>query len=203
MGRRFSAFVSRIGVVPQSLPVNGTIAPPAAAVDARAFEILVRLHHRRLLAYGLALTQRADAAEDLVQEALLVAHRDLSKFDPSRDFAAWVRGILRMKYLEWARRQRMQALDPSVLESVEAEHRAWDRAVEEGREDVIAAVRECLRLLGGHAGEAIQMFYGEKRPCTEIAVRMGTTEVVIRKRLQRARESLADCIRRRAGEEKP
>jgi DNA-directed RNA polymerase specialized sigma24 family protein len=47
----------------------------APAVDAKAFEILVRLHHRRLLAYALALTAREDVAEDLVQDAFLVAHR--------------------------------------------------------------------------------------------------------------------------------
>jgi RNA polymerase sigma-70 factor (ECF subfamily) len=170
-------------------------------VDARAFEVLVRLHHRRVLAYALALTEREDVAEDLAQDAFLVAQRELSRFDPSRDFAAWVRGIVRMKYLEWARRHRMQALDPVLLESVEAEHRAWDRAVEDGRADALAAVRECLRLLGGPVGDAVRMFYAEKRSCTEIAVRMGTTEVVIRKRLQRARDTLADCIRRRGNEE--
>lgn len=176
--------------------MNGT-AVAAPAVDLRAFEVLVRMHHRRLLAYALALTNRRDAAEDLVQDALLVAHRDVARFDPSRDFAAWVRGIVRMKYLEWARKRRVQALDPSVLESVETEHGSWDRAVEEGRADVVAAVRDCLRLLAGHVGDTVEMFYTERRSCTEIALRMGTTEVVIRKRLQRARESLADCVRRR------
>ena len=178
--------------------MNSTMAPPA--VDARAFEVLVRIHHRRLLAYALALTNRRDAAEDLVQEAFLIAHRDLARFDASRDFAAWVRGIVRMKYLEWARQHRMQAIDPAILDSVEAQHREWDRAVEEGRQDVVAAVRECLQLLAAHVGETVQLFYTEKRSCTEIAVRMGTTEVVIRKRLQRARESLAECIRRRGDE---
>jgi len=173
------------------------------AVRAPAFEVLVRSQHRRLLAYGLALTGRRDAAEDLVQDALLVAHREFGRFDASRDFAAWVRGIVRMKYFEWARRQRTQALDPSVLESVEAEHRAWDRAAEEGREDALAAIRECLRLLSSHVGEAVELFYAEKRSCTEIAVRMGTTEVVIRKRLQRARETLAECVRRRTGGGEP
>lgn len=182
--------------------MNG-MALETAAIDAPAFEVLVRMHHRRLLAYALALTRRSDAAEDLVQDAFLVAHRDLGRFDPARDFAAWVRGIVRMKYLEWARRQRVQALDPAVLESVEAQHRAWDRAVEEGREDAIAAVRDCLRLLASHVGETVEMFYTDQRSCTEIAVRMGTTEVVIRKRLQRARESLAECIRRRGEEVRP
>src|SRR5438876_2266457 len=98
-------------------------------VDAKAFEILVRLHHRRLIAYALSLTRREDVAEDLVQDAFLVAYRDLAKFDPTRDFAAWVRGIVRMKYLEWTRSSRTQAIDGAVIDSIEERHRTWDRAV--------------------------------------------------------------------------
>ncbi len=53
--------------------------------DHRAFEILVRQHHRRLLAYSSALTPDSGLAEDLVQEAFITAFRKLSAFDPSRD----------------------------------------------------------------------------------------------------------------------
>src|SRR5438093_10859900 len=112
-------------------------------VDARAFEILVRLHHRRLIAYALSLTRRNDVAEDIVQEAFLVAYRDLSKFDPTRDFTAWVRGIVRMKYLEWTRSNRTQVLDGSLIDSIEEQHKSWDRAVEDGRADALTALRGC------------------------------------------------------------
>src|SRR5882672_1639776 len=93
------------------------------ALEPKGFEVLVREHHRRLLAYGLALTHRTEVAEDLVQDALLVAHRDLAKFDAARDFGAWVRGIVRMKYLEWARSHRTQQLSESQLEDLDARHR--------------------------------------------------------------------------------
>jgi RNA polymerase sigma-70 factor (ECF subfamily) len=172
-----------------------TAAPP----ERRGFDDLVRAGHRRLLAYALALTHRNDAAEDLVQDALLVAHRDLARFDAARDFGAWVRGILRMKYLEWVRRRRLEALPPDVLDAVEATHRAWDRAVEESRVDALEAVRDCLRLLSAQLGDAVDGFYTRNLSCAEIAAAAGTTEIVVRKRLQRARESLADCVRRKTG----
>ena len=166
-------------------------------MDAGGFEALVRLHHRRLLAYALALTRSPHAGEDLVQDALLIAHRDLAKFDSSRDFGAWVRGIVRMKYLEWTRAHRTERLDLAVLDAIEHQHQAWDRAAEEGREDAATAVRDCIGKLGPHLGETLELFYRAEEPCTAIAERLGTTEVVVRKRLQRARESLAECIRRR------
>lgn len=168
-------------------------------MDAGGFETHVRLHHRRLIAYALALTRRIDAAEDLVQDALLIAHRDLAKFDSSRDFGAWVRGIVRMKYLEWTRSHRTEQLDVAVLDAIEHQHQAWDRAAEEGREDAAHAVRECMQKLAPHLGETLQLFYRADEPCTAIAGRLGISEVVVRKRLQRARESLADCLRRRLG----
>jgi RNA polymerase sigma-70 factor (ECF subfamily) len=173
-------------------------ARPEAALNPADFDRLVREQHRRLLAFALALTHRGDAAEDLVQEALLVAHRERARYDESRDFGAWVRGIIRMKYFEWTRREKLVALDAPVLESIEAEHRAWDSAFDEGRGDLLAAVRDCLRLLADHLGNTVELFYREKRSCAEIAVRLGTTEVVVRKRLQRARDSLADCVRGRS-----
>ena len=166
-------------------------------MDAAGFEAQVRTHHRRLLAYALALTRRLDAAEDLVQDALLVAHRGLAKFDASRDFGAWIRGIVRMKYLEWTRSHRTEQLDAAVLDAIDHQHQAWDRAAEEGREDATTAVRDCLQKLAPHLGETLDLFYRAQEPCTAIASRLGITEVVVRKRLQRARESLAECIRRR------
>jgi RNA polymerase sigma factor (sigma-70 family) len=166
-------------------------------MDAGGFEAQVRLHHRRFLAYALALTRKLDAAEDLVQDALLIAHRDLAKFDATRDFGAWVRGIVRFKYLEWTRAHRAEQLDAAVLDAIEHHHQAWDRAAEEGREDATAAVRDCTAKLAPHLGETLDLFYREQESCTAIAGRLGITEVVVRKRLQRARESLAECIRRR------
>jgi RNA polymerase sigma-70 factor len=166
-------------------------------MDAGGFEAHVRLHHRRLLAYALALTRKLDAAEDLVQDALLIAHRDLAKFDASRDFGAWVRGIVRFKYLEWTRAHRTEQLDAAVLDAIEHQHQVWDRAAEEGREDATLAVRDCVQKLPPHLSDTLDLFYHEQDSCTAIAGRLGISEVVVRKRLQRARESLAECIRRR------
>jgi RNA polymerase sigma factor (sigma-70 family) len=178
------------------MPLQGTMVRPAR-MDAAGFEAHVRLHHRRFLAYALALTRSLDVSEDLVQDALLVAHRDLGKYDASRDFGAWVRGIVRMKYLEWTRSRRTERLDAGVLDALEQQHQAWDRAAEDGRGDASAAVRDCLGKLGPALSETLDLFYRGQQPCPAIAGRLGITEVVVRKRLQRARESLADCVRRR------
>ena len=56
--------------------------------DDRAFEILVREHHRRLLAYALAMVESRATAEDVVQDAFVTAYRKLRTFDAWRILAA-------------------------------------------------------------------------------------------------------------------
>jgi RNA polymerase sigma-70 factor (ECF subfamily) len=168
-------------------------------LEPNGFEQLLRGHHRRLLAYALALTRRNDVAEDIAQDALLVAHRNFGKFDATRDFGAWVRGIIRMKYLEWTRAQRLESMSEAQIEAIDAEHREWDRAAEEGRGDALAALRLCREELGAHVLETLDLFYQDQRSCADIAARLRTSEVVVRKRLQRARDVLGDCLQKRLG----
>lgn len=165
-------------------------------LDAGEFEARVRVHHKRVLAYALALTRRMDAAEDLVQDALLVAHRDLDKYDAARDFGAWVRGIVRMKYLEWIRERRTEPLNARVLDEIERQHQAFDRGSDE---DPSMSIRNCIAQLGPRLGETLELHYRDEESFAAIAGRLGITEEVVRKRLQRARELLADCLRRRRG----
>jgi len=171
----------------------------AKSLEPKGFEELVREHHRRLLAYALALTRRNEVAEDLAQDALLIAHRDLAKFDAARDFGAWVRGIIRMKYLEWTRSHRLERMSEAQIEAIDAEHREWDRAAEEGRGDALAALRLCREELGGHVVETLNLFYQDQRSCADIAARLKISELVVRKRLQRARDVLGDCLKKRLG----
>lgn len=171
----------------------------AKALEPRGFEGMVREHHRRLIAYALALTRRTDVAEDLAQDALLIAHRDFAKFDATRDFGAWVRGIIRMKYFEWTRAHRTERMTEAQIDAIDAQHREWDRASEEGRGEALEALRLCRDELGAHVLETLDLFYGGGRSCADIAARLGTTEIVVRKRLQRARDVLGDCLRKRMG----
>ena len=163
-------------------------------LDNAAFEVLVRQHHRRLLAYALALVAAPPVAEDLTQDALLIAYRDRDRFDPGRDFGAWVRGILRNKYREWARDHGEPTLDEASLAAVEHQHAEWDQA-ERTPGDALLALQECLGKLPEALRAAVDLFYLQRLPGAAVATRLASSEATVRKRLQRARESLAACIR--------
>ncbi|MBA3847602.1 MAG: sigma-70 family RNA polymerase sigma factor [Planctomycetes bacterium] len=159
-----------------------------------AFEILVREHHARLIVYAHALVRHRALAEDLVQDAFVIAYRRLPDYDPARDFAAWMRGIIRFKYLEWKRSRQEQPLDAEVLEGLETLHCAWDDADRDAGGDVLTALRQCMPRLADLMRRPLELFYFDAKSCAEIASELGASEEVVRKRLQRGREMLLACI---------
>lgn len=161
-----------------------------------AFEVLVREHHRRLMAYALSLVKQENEAKDIVQDAFVVAFRKMAEFDASRDFGAWMRGIIRLKYLEWTRSRKEAVVDNETLESIEHEYAAWDGAVMSGQGDALEALGECLKKLADVAKQTVTMFYMERKSCSIIAAVCRVSEVTVFKRLQRARDELADCVRK-------
>jgi RNA polymerase sigma-70 factor (ECF subfamily) len=172
-----------------------------------AFEILVREHHRSLLAFASALLAGAGrpgdraAAEDLVQDALVIAFERLGDFDPRRDFAAWVRGIVRNRFLKGARNREFTIGD-GVLAALEGRFAAWASPApgvdgEDGDRDLLPALRDCLGRLGDRQRDTVQRFYLDGASIAQVALDLGASEAAIKKRLQRGRQDLADCLDRR------
>jgi RNA polymerase sigma-70 factor, ECF subfamily len=165
-----------------------------ARVETREFEAVVEKHHGSLYAFAWSLVRERPVAEDLVQDAFVTAYQKLGRTEPIRDYGLWLRGILRMKYLEWVRSRKTRPLDEAVLDTIEREHEKWDRASEDGRGDAVDALRQCLKGLEALLRQSVEMFYFRDLSCAEIATRLETSEAATKKRLQRARDSLADCV---------
>ena len=178
------------------MPASGKPTAVRPSVGRADFEALVRRHYRPLLAYAVSLTRRRDAAEDLVQDALVVACKNLQKYEPGTSFAAWTREIVRRKYLKWAHRRRHAPLEPAVLEAIEYDHPLAVRA-----EDPFSALRACLGALPSHLGECVRPFYLQQQSCAKIAEHLQTSVDSVKKRLQRARAALAECMRSTLGKD--
>ena len=162
------------------------------AMDRKRFTDLIRSHHRGLVAYATALAKSEAAARDLVQESCVAAWRSLERFDASRDFATWMRGIVRNKWREHCRRYSREVhLDEAALSRLE-------QPFEDSPDDaqLFAKLAECREKLPGAMAEAIRVTYDEGRTSDEAAEVLGTTAAALRKRLERAREALRCCMAR-------
>jgi RNA polymerase sigma-70 factor (ECF subfamily) len=91
----------------------------AASGDEEAFRGLVERHSRYLYQVAFRLVGHAPDAEDVVQETLLKAHRQLQRFEGRADVRTWLHRIAvncAIDHLR-ARRHLELAADPADLEA--------------------------------------------------------------------------------------
>ncbi|MCP5538276.1 MAG: sigma-70 family RNA polymerase sigma factor [Akkermansiaceae bacterium] len=164
-----------------------------STTDRKSFSILVKEHHRGLLAYARALTREEHTSRDIVQDAFVVAWSNLETFDITRDFGSWMRGIVRNKWRESLRKNaREVALDEETLEFLEADARQWDGLRDQG--GVFARLELCLKKLPESLAEAVKAFYYDGYSGEEAASVLSVQSATLRKRLERARGGLRDCL---------
>src|SRR5690606_35249455 len=154
------------------------------------FAALVRAHHRDLLVYAMALTRDAATARDIVQEAFIVAYRKREVFDVTRDFATWMRGIVRNKWREWLRKNRRYDLGDHELARMDADVAAWQSSRARSGHSLFDALEDCLGRLPAKLRETVDAYYYDGRTGDETAAHLHVAPAAVRKRLQRARTLL-------------
>lgn len=164
------------------------------------FTILVERHHRDLLVYAVALTRNAATARDIVQEAFIVAYEKIELFDVTRDFATWMRGIVRNKWREWLRKNRRYDLGENELARIDADIALWQTNRMQEDSSMFDALEQCLERLPDNLRTAVLAYYYDGRNGDEVADLLQVAPAAVRKRLQRARTLLKQCLDRKAGE---
>lgn len=159
------------------------------------FEILVREHADMLASYTRSLMWSPAAADDLFQETMLTAWRNLAEYDRSRPFGPWLRGIARILSLEYERKNRPHAplTDATLLDALDAR---YDRLAPPGthfRERAERLLR-CIPRLPDAMREVIELMYSRGLLLRQIAESLGASEESVKKRAQRARQLLAQCV---------
>jgi RNA polymerase sigma-70 factor (ECF subfamily) len=172
--------------------------PTSSLTGRQAFAVLAREHHRGLLVFARALSGNASTSADLVQDAFVTAWRNLDRFDTTRDFGAWLRGIVRNKWREHLRRHAREVdVDDATIEAWENQLARWDESRRSGNPELFDALEDCLKRLPEAMGEAVNRFYYREQAADAIASSLGIDAATLRKRLQRAREALRTCLERK------
>ncbi len=159
---------------------------------------LVEQNQGWLAAYVHAMVEDPHAAEDIVQDVLMIAWRDRAKFDTARSLGAWLRGIAKNAVREHWRRARRQAVvaDPDVIERLDTlaadSESGWlDPDWQERRG---AALRHCLRRVSQKVRQALTLKYGTRLSSKAVAQRLRMQATAVDVALSRARNFLATCM---------
>lgn len=164
--------------------------------DRTAFQILIREHGDMLMCYLRSLCDDDDLVEEAFQQTVIDTWKALDTFDRTRPFAPWVRGIARNRLLVLLRsRGRLRRRLEQFEELVAARFAAIDDQPGDGFDDRIVALRECLAALPDGQRDAIELVYAREQDTHTAARALGLDWETLRKRVQRARQSLAECLR--------
>ncbi len=163
------------------------------------FGILVRHLEGALHAFVEACVHDPASADDVVQETFIAAWQSLDRLDEKQRFAAWLRGIAKNKILEHFRSvaavtRKVEPLTESVLDQVAEQFALLGVDRPEALDGRLLALRECLASLQEQDRNIIDRHYRLKEKCTAIATHVTLSVSAVRKRLQRARLALYDCV---------
>jgi len=153
-------------------------------------------HLGPLRAFAISLCRNGSQADDLVQETLLKAWRNIDSFDPATNLEAWLFTILRNTFYSMLRKSRREVSDTDGVHAatltVQPVHdgrlayadflRAFDQLSPEHREVLV------LTGASGYSGE-------------EAAAMMGVAVGTVKSRASRARKRLAELMHLEEGED--
>jgi RNA polymerase sigma-70 factor (ECF subfamily) len=167
-------------------PEDAELVRAAAGGDARAFEKLVHLHHRRVLNFVYQMTRQRQDAEDLTQQTFVKAFQHIDRVDAARPIINWLFTIARRTALNHFRSTRKWEFAPAELVSTEPSP-ARQLEQREQADDVWARAR---RVLSPREFQVLWLRFGEDMSTEETARIAGLTQIHVKVLVHRARQHL-------------
>ncbi len=160
------------------------------------FEILIHEHADMLMMYLRSVVRDAAVVDDLFQETMLTAWNRLDQFDRQRPFGPWLRGIAAKLVLAWSRKSARQPrlCDDETLSHINDRLSQMQRLSGDTLEEKLAALHDCLSHLPDSYRQIIDLRYREERKPADITSLLRLNAETVKKRLQRARAMLLDCL---------
>ena len=177
---------------------SSDIQPHGELSAEEVFEVLARQNSGALLAFIRSLVRENAMVDDVYQETLMIAWRRLETYDRERPFGPWLRGIAHKVAMSSFRKAgREYSVDAALLGVIEQKvSHLESREIEHGSIGH-AEVNECVSLLPDGFREAIELVYRSDRSVSDAAHAAQIGVEAMKKRVQRARALLADCLRKK------
>jgi RNA polymerase sigma-70 factor (ECF subfamily) len=163
----------------------------------KLFEALVREHADMLTVYlRSALGDVADV-DDLFQETMVVAWRRLDDFDHTRPFGPWLRGIARRLLQAHHRKESLRRSTAATLDRLDERLAQVGNQPGDTWKDKLDILRACVQSLPEHYHVVVTHRYFQEQAIDQLARTLTLSVTAVKKRLQRARALVLDCLERK------
>jgi len=174
----------------------------AARGDAAAYGQLVDETSPLVSSIALAVVRDIEFSRDVAQEVFLSVWRDLRKLRNPASFLPWLRQVTRNRARVALRtRSRKAKLGETGLDDLlplvtDPRPTAAEQMI---ANEQARAVAEALSNLPEETREVVTLFYREEQSVAQVASLLELSEVAVKKRLSRARETLRAALLEQAG----
>lgn len=175
--------------------LNELLVMQAQQGDSVAMQQLVRRWHPKLIGYARKITERHDAAADVVQEGWIAIFRGLGRLKDPATFRSWAYRIVHHKAVDWIRSQsRQRKVKQGVGEQMEVStsHDQSDESTD------VDKLRDAIKLLSPEQQLLLRMFYNDGMPLKEVATVLQVPVGTLKFRLFSLRKQLKELIEREA-----
>lgn len=165
----------------------------------RQVTILWTKHQPIVSAFVSSIVRDFRDRDDVLQEIALAVVESFDSYDSTRPFIAWAFGIARNQiglYLRQRQRNRLIFDDQTVAYLAQA----FVELNPDPSPTRYDHLQDCLGSLEAKARKICQLRYEQDMKPAEIGSQLGMAPNTVAKALQRIRESLAACIRRKSME---
>ena len=169
---------------PSRLDLPAGDDPDSAEGGLPSLAELIETFHAPLYRYAFRLTGQTADAEDLTQQAFLVAQRKRHQIREAERAGAWLFAVLRSCYLKSKRKNSPTTLGDGSMEDFEAAESSALHVLD--REKLQAALLD----LPDEFRVVVLMFYFEELSYKEIADQVGIPIGTVMSRLSRAKNHL-------------
>jgi RNA polymerase sigma-70 factor, ECF subfamily len=170
--------------------------------DLEAFEQLVLRYRPAVVRLARSVVGAADA-EDVAQDALLLAFKALPSIEEPRRFAAWLSAITRHRALRFSKSEdkhtsKRVALDEALLERIEALAKPGARKAtvehEQSEKERDEEMMRALDSLPADYAMPLRLHFLDDMPLKRIAAFMGVTLSTVKWRIHHGKKLLRTSL---------
>jgi len=171
------------------------LAKKAVKGDVQAFEELIKLEENKIFSFALSITGGdRPVAEDIYQEALIKAFRNIGSFSFKSSFSTWLWKIIRNAYYDYLKAEK-KSTGISIDDIVGYEPSFEDRKdMELIKDDRAKLVRKLISCLPVSYSEVITLIDIQELDHDEVAAMLDIEKNLLKVRLHRARNRLKELI---------